>query len=727
MPFPTEFIEKVDNRAAHYLLSILTAETLEIHQDEDAERQIKLANAKKILHALTVNHGVKKSIYKKSAWDRDSCLRWYVQCGIQQLPSAFRGLLCKGMTDIDIVNAHPAIIHALCQKYDIPHLYLTEYIEHRDDLIARKQTTKVAVLKSLNKGYKMKGTTWFNQLDAEFKSIQRSLIPHYPALWEMAKAKDKSNHEGRFMSYVCQFWENQILEHVVSICPYTVSVLMFDGFMIEGDVPYSYLDELSRTVLEQFDMKIKWAFKAHNDCLSVPDDFEFEEMVKFEDDATAAKYVLDVLEGHLYEWEGLLYYKQDNKWITDKHTIDKILCDFIMSLNIRKLDGKPYSSNVSGTKHIYEALRMKIPTKNMRPLLHSSTKYKLCFRNGVLDLRHGTLTSWDDCDDVETCIVLDHDYVPHDTTELKRRIFATMYGEDMDMILISLSRAMAGCIQDKSWFYYLGSRNCGKSALFNLFENAFGEYIQSWKVQNIMYHGKKGPDNNEISRKLYWLLDHEYARLSISQEVPKPEMNLKINGSFLKCMTGGGDSMVARRNFDTHDQHFVMDTTFLIFGNNGLECDCADAFETCIEVSTAFEYVHSQSQIDAVPENQRHKYRLGDPDLKDIWVKQKDTMNACISLMVEYYRPTKFVVIRDMDTVEEVKLIHELMGAYQVNLTDAIYVVLGANVFEKFKDKKKVKAELLSMGVEYRMMRTATHRYNGKMCFFGIMNRGDEI
>jgi len=725
MPLPSEFIERVDVRSAHYLLSKLDAEFFAIHQDEDSEKQSKMANVKKILQAFTRGGGVKKTNYKKSMFDTEGVLRWYVNAGIQQLPSVFRGLLCKSMVDIDMINAHPAILLNLCERYDIPHHYLNEYVEHRDDLIARKQTTKIATLKCLNKGYKQKGTTWFNHFDAEIKSIQKALIPHFPTLWDMATSKDKSNHEGRFLSYVCQFWENQILEHVVSLCPYPVSVLMFDGFMCEGEVPTTYLNDLFIQVQDKFDMNLKWSFKPHNEILSVPDDFEYEENLHCEDDATAAKYVLDSMEGHICEWEGLIYYKNENKWITNQHEIERLVCKYIMSLNIRKLDGKPYSSNTSGTRHIYDALRVNVPTKDIRPILHSSTKYKLCFRNGVLDLRTSVLTPWDDCDDVETTIIIQHDYVSHPTTEVKRRMFSKMFGDDMETGLLCFARALAGHVEDKHWFYYLGSRDCGKGSLFSLLKSAFGDYVKGWNVQSIMYHNKRGADITEISRKLYWLLDHEYTRLAISQEVPKAEMDLKVNGSLLKRLTGGGDEQVVRRNYDTHDQHIILDTTFLVFGNSGLEIDSKDAFDTCVEFSTAFSYKKTQEEIDAEPEEHRHKYILGDSTIKE-WVKGVDVINACITLMCESYSNVPHSIIKDRETNDEVKLIDELMSAYLVR-SGADAVVLGSDVFDKFKDKKKVKAEFASMGVQYKKMGTKTHRFYTKFCFFGIVDKEDAV
>lgn len=721
--FPTEFVEKVNIREAYFLLSQLDTEFFAVHNDQEPEYEFKLTHVKKILQTFTRGGGVKKTSYKKSVFDINGLLRWYANSGLQGIPAKFRGLLCKGnYTDLDMRNAHPQILRNLCIKHNIPHRYLEDYCENRNDLIQRRQTTKVDALKSLNKAYKQKGTPWFNSFDMEIKAIQKALIPFYPDIWTMALKKSKTNHEGRFTSYVCQYFENKILEHVVKLCPFPVATLMFDGFMVEGKVGEGYLDVLTTQVFDEFGMDISWSFKEHDTSIVVPDDFEYEENFHAEDDSSAAKYVLDLLDGRIYKNEGLIYYKLENKWITNQSQIEEDVCQFIMSLNIRKMDGKPYSSNVSGTRHIYEALKFNIPVKNLRPILHSSTKCKICFRNGVLDLRTGVLSPWEECDDVETAVIVEHDFVPHSTSEVKHRMFSKMFGNDLVKALKSFSRAIAGHVEDKRWIYYLGSRNCGKGSLFSLLKSAFGDYVKGWNVASIMYHSKKGADIAEISRKLYWLLDHEYTRIAISQEVPDSKMNLKINGSLLKRLAGGGDEQVCRRNYDTHDQHIVLETTFLIFGNSGIECDSPDAFDECLEISTAFEYKSTQEEIDAEPLNQRHKYILGDPSIKE-WVKNQDVINACISLMVESYSPDAVPIVRDREINDEVKLIDELLMRYEVGRGE----LLGDDIFKEFSDKKKVKAELLSMGVEYKKMNTKTHRHHGKWCFFGIRDKADLV
>jgi hypothetical protein len=358
----------------------------------------------------------------------------------------------------------------------------------------------------------------------------------------------------------------------------------------------------------------------------------------------------------------------------------------------------------------------------MRKLLHSSTKCKLCFRNGVLDFRNGSFISWDKCDDVETCIMIQHDYVPTDSSMVRQKIFTTLFGDQIERALTTFSRALAGHREDKVWGFIIGNRDCGKSALCDAFKNAIGDYYKTWRVQNIMYHAKKGANMDESSRKEYWLLDHEFSRISISQETPDIKMGMMINSSSIKHIASGGDTITAKRNYDTHDQHFEMDMTPFIMGNSSIKCDSDDAYSTCQEFTSAFSYKKTQAEIDAEPIQIQHLYMIGDPHIKE-WIETPECINGLITLMVESYRDKPFPILRDRDTTDEPSLIELLLSKYEFNVTGE---VLSDDVFKEFTDKKKVKIQLESMGAEYKQMKTTTHKWYNKRCFFNMRERVDE-
>ena len=82
---------------------------------------------------------------------------------------------------------------------------------------------------------------------------------------------------------------------------------------------------------------------------------------------------------------------------------------------------------------------------------------------------------------------------------------------------------------------YLGSRNCGKGAQYDALKTAFESYVHTFELGNVLYNRKtSGLENVDCSKKLYWLLYFEFVRFAISQEIPDPKSELKVNGKLWK-------------------------------------------------------------------------------------------------------------------------------------------------------------------------------------------------
>jgi hypothetical protein len=269
------FLECVDLRSAEYLHSQLTADAdyLKNNVMDGEEERFVLHHVKNTLEKFIKGEGEFKSTYKKSEQDTPKQFRWYGN-GIQGIPTKFRGLLCKGMTDIDMVNAYPSIIYNLCIKHNIPCQYLKEYCENRKHILS-KECSKIDILKCINKKTKCKGSPWFVAFDYEMKRIQQALIPHFHDIHQLCAGK--SNMIGSFMTSVCMYYENMFLEAIVEWIPNEVAVLMFDGLMVYGDVKDAVLTDLSQLIKDKFQFTMHFSFKAHDDSITVPDDFEYSD------------------------------------------------------------------------------------------------------------------------------------------------------------------------------------------------------------------------------------------------------------------------------------------------------------------------------------------------------------------------------------------------------------------------------------------------------------------
>tara|TARA_R110002096_G_scaffold117912_1_gene255422 strand:+ start:480 stop:2483 length:2004 start_codon:yes stop_codon:yes gene_type:complete len=266
----TSTTEKVDIKAVRWLLTQLSQDFVQknvlINEDK-----YNFTYIKKILQNYDKTNGINKVTYSKK--DKYNILRDYGN-GVQALPHTFRGLICKSMTDVDMKNAHPVIIYNLCKIHNITCLYLEQYVKDRNELISNGSCSKMDIIRSINKKKLLKCDGWLKSFDLEMKQIQKHMfeIPDFEKQKLLSETNPK-NREGAFMSHLATSYEVQMLHHVIENVNVDIGVLMFDGFMFYGEKPDGFLELLSSIVKQKMNMDIEWAYKEHDNSLSVPSDF----------------------------------------------------------------------------------------------------------------------------------------------------------------------------------------------------------------------------------------------------------------------------------------------------------------------------------------------------------------------------------------------------------------------------------------------------------------------
>jgi hypothetical protein len=228
----------------------------------------------------------------------------------------------------------------------------------------------------------------------------------------------------------------------------------------------------------------------------------------------------------------------------------------------------------------------------------------------------------------------------------------------------------------------------------------FEEYVGTFELGNILYHRQSNTE--ETSRMLYWLIDLQFIRLAISQETPPTESGLKASGKMIKKMAGGGDTHVARRNYDRKDTHFKIDTTFLIMGNNALDVDTKDTMEHCIEFRSTNQFKSREEiekmKADGEPELLWGSYKIKDDDIKSK-CQSEAWRNAVVYLIYEHYHKSPVVILRDGLDEDETPLRRKILTAFTItgNMTDELLVSDVDHLLSNCK--KKIKNELESMGI----------------------------
>jgi hypothetical protein len=436
---------------------------------------------------------------------------------------------------------------------------------------------------------------------------------------------------------------------------------------------------------------------------------KLEERQYADNDNEASDIIIELLNNKLINGNKV-YYKTNNVWICDGEMIKSHLINYIMSSPLYKEDAKSnatlFWANYSSAEKVYKTIMNKIMTfPCVVDKFHSTTKYRLCFMNGVLDFKTKKFYTWKEIDfEYYSVVQIPYNYERVDYQMIIDAVLQPLFNDKLDLALQYLARSIAGCIEDKNFSTYEGNRNCGKGAIGHLL-GAFGDYIKPLLLSNVTCSRET---SHESAKDLYWLMDYEFARLAISQEVPVE--GLKLRSDMIKRICSGGDTHTARRNYDRHDTNFQVECSVMMMGNEKIIVE-GDLNEHYIEFNSAVQF-KSQEFIDALDleEDAKKKYRLADPDIKSkcdspLWYL------AMVNCLFDAFVNKPIV----MDYVtEEASVIQQILTKYVIT-KDKNDIVLASD-FDEFGTKAK--PELKVLGIEYKKCKNKSLR--DKLCFFGI-------
>lgn len=744
-----EFIERLPLDKLHYLKSLTFKEYKQYDKSSSKNEEERKQNFDK-LQRFTDNfikaNGEIKRLYKFTGannWGENSSGngRLFADgCGIQGLSKKIRGFLLDGIsTDIDMVNAHPVILRYLCRKHNLKHENLDFYIENRDSVLNQfsdRETGKILFLKATNddKLNKKETNSIFKAYDKEMKETQQTLtkLTCYETIVKDVPTNKLYNWYGSAMNRILCYYENNILQIIISVLNkknIEICSPMFDGVMYYGLLNDELLTELERDINTTFsNLDMKLSFKEHSKAITLPTDFVINEKATVlesdekivNNDNDACKIVFEELKHKFKSYKGRLFYLHENVWIYDNNFIDNYILNYILNSKIYyDIKLSPYCQNVTKAKQIREALYCEVRINNndneLYSKFHTTTTNKLVFDDGVLNFKNKCFLTWDEIKEqkveIYTTMKINRNYKDYfnspDLTvinDIKEKIFDTLYGDKTNKALQFLSRALAGHHEDKRWSTYLGNRNCGKGVEYDLLCEGFENYVSTFELGNMLYCRKTaGTENVDCSKKLYWLMDLEFVRLAVSQEVPDCNSGLQVNSKILKKITGGGDEIVARRNYDRQDTHFKIDTSFYIKGNNTLVCDNVDCDETRLEFCSVVQF-KSKEEIEMMKQEGRDekemvRYKVADINIKNN-CKTLEWKNAIVYLLYMNYSHSCVELDKTIVDVEDNTLLGSINNQYELtyNKDD---VVLCSDLQADFStfDKGKITLELNAMNI----------------------------
>jgi hypothetical protein len=392
---------------------------------------------------------------------------------------------------------------------------------------------------------------------------------------------------------------------------------------------------------------------------------------------------------------------------------------------------------------LYVLIRTQEKNVDIYDKFHTTTRNRICFEDGVLDFKTKTFYDWNEVENKDTgfeyysTVMIHRPFKayfksPNKTVinDIKNKLFVPLFGNDTTKALNFISRGLSGHYEDKNWATYLGNRDSGKGVFYDGIECAFDAYVKTFELGNLMY--ERNTDTSETARKMYWLMDYEFVRLGISQETPAPEEKLRVRGKLLKKLAGGGDTHVARRNYDRTDTHFKIDTTFMFMGNNELVVDVNDVYEHHIAFHSVCQF-KSQEEIDLMRENGENELILQSYNVKDPTIKDKcstdEWKNAIVYLIYENFidKPVATLKINnEEDDAAVLPIKKQILMNYEITRNDKDYV-LCTDVYKKINNcKKKIDNELENIGIKKKKSKK-TDITRDKNIYYGLKEIANNI
>jgi hypothetical protein len=616
----------------------------------------------------------------------NKCGRYYAnKDSLQFTINEFRAFMLKdNATDIDIKNSQCTIIYWLCKKYDIECPYLEKYLQERNHILDKYNLEKMDFIKMINYKNKIKSNIDFvNLFDNEMKYIQSKFmkIEDFNDIIELAKESinqkiylnsdnfiykyeqehvKKDNLEGLVMCYIYFKYEREIINYLKELIT-TKNINIFsnnyDGIIIEGNYynDISLLEYININTIKKFNLPpyFEFTFKEFVNYIEYNDETSNDEIIILNDNE-GANHFLKEYKNILKKCKGKYYIKNNNTWINSLSDVEDFIDKKFLENNYCMLKNNKiiqYSKNINCAINLRKAVLKKLEQDDtFENKFIDSTKYKLCFKNGVYDFRTKKFINWNKCDDVFTTIIIDYDFTENVEQkyidEVNNRMLDPIFGYQKEKFLKYYARRFAGCVEDKQWLIFTGERNCGKSKIQNFLENTFQGYINTLNGGNFIYQKRIGIVDDE--KCLSFFANCKYKRVSMVQEI-ESDKNIKISGTLIKKFNSGGDKINARTLFNDPVEFKIQSSLSMSF-NDIPVFEPKDCTETLIlfngiHIFKDKEYIENRKKNGATQEELKN-YLPADYSINDL-IKTQDWINAFLHLIISNYNDNAIKIIND--------------------------------------------------------------------------------
>lgn len=492
--------------------------------------------------------------------------------GLQTMRGDIRAALAsKYYWDVDVVNAQPHILVALCKKRGWSCERLEEYVTYRStkleeiqaELGCDRDAAKQYCLSILFGGDPYKTVSpYFTELAAELSRIADNVAAAFPDIYRIA-VKEKKNPKASCLATVAQDQERAILLTIDSFLKTkgrAFDVLIHDGGLVrkldsETEFPSELMRAAEAAVLAELGYAIRLDVKPLIHTFQPPS----EEEAELINDAYAAKRFVELLGDNLVLDKNGQRYCFDTTtglWTTSDDNLRRWLNVYEKEMTFtRQTENGPrvydYAGKESNIQNMFKNLnRYLVPTDFLESRVNNSTG-KLLFEDGICDIETGIFTEAFDPS------IFFHARIPRKfprerdealIAHVQKLLFEDPYLEDQReqarFFKIGLARAIYGDYRAKRCYATVGEPNCGRGLLTGALSAAFGDYVTTFDSNDLLFNPRDGADN---AKQNAWLVPIAASRLCIGNEIRLTGTRF-VDGNKLKSLVSGGDVIKGRLN-----------------------------------------------------------------------------------------------------------------------------------------------------------------------------------
>lgn len=582
--------------------------------------------------------------------------------------------------DIDMVNAHPAILQTYCTKQGLSCSELSKYVAERDTLLQEfmeqsglsREECKNIILAITNGGKlhnRSKCPGWVQRYEVEMQNIHKYVSEHEKLVMDVTKKKGKTyNMSGSAVNLLlCQI-ENELLMSLYNYAKELKlitnnAVLVFDGIMLyKPECKHidmtPFLRDAEARMYEDTGYFVSLKEKPMTNQLPLPTELptiHSTEIVIQDEENEAANIFLEMIKDDIRCCEGQIFFKKDGIWLSSDQQVKRALLDRCLKANMVKINKdtgeiKPYSSVLSHAKSIVEATMCRVPeTPTFLEDLWWDTKGKLVFLDGYWDFK--TKQFCKGVPNTGSTIQIQRPFPSRNEKIIQAvydRVLYPILGDLTVPFLQYLARAVAGHCEDKVWGVMMGERDCGKGVLGVLLYTAFEKYVVTLSAESLVC--ERVHTSGDEAKKLSWIVPMQFSRIALTNEIRIMEdVKLMLDGNIIKKIASGGDMIMCRLLYQNERMIRIM-ATLLMACNDLPKVTPADAYEKIVPFSCPHKFVENctSDMLSNFP-----FYRKADPSIKESFCRLKDAGDALFWIITDYYKEHPVILTDAMQNFKD--------------------------------------------------------------------------